>query len=305
MVDLISYLALRILLAFINLLPLPARLWLLTSISRTSLTLVPRYKSIAERNIAYAFPDSTQEWRAQVLERSHAFLARTIVDFARLSTLTPDWVREHVEFPFRERFAQIKRDNPNCGVMIGTGHLGSFELLAHSAPVFAKPIAFVVRSFKLWRIDRWWTAVREATGNRVVARKGAFKEIGRNLAAGWDVGLLIDQNVRQKHAVFVDLFGIPAATTKAFAIAALRAEAPVIVAGIIYLGNERYRIEAVECDFGVLYSNGAMTQDEKIVEITQQVSLAYEAIIRQQPEAWFWMHRRWKTRPVGQPENFY
>src|SRR5690606_20029609 len=105
--------------------------------------------------------------------------------------------------------------------MMATGHLGSFELLAHCVSMYGFPISFVVRPFKLERLNAWWSGIREAAGNRAIARSGAFKEILKELTSGRDVAVLFDQNVTRNHAVFVDWFGRPAATTRTVALAAL------------------------------------------------------------------------------------
>lgn len=296
--DYILLLLLKLLLAGLNLLPLQWRIATVELLVRAFVAVSPKHKRVAERNLELAYPDSKVEWRQDIIKRSYTSLARLIVDFARLSQLGPEWVNQHVECAFLERFKQIKAAHGESGVLIATGHLGSFELLAHSVPVFHKPIAFVVRNFKAKAIDEWWTAQRESKGNRVIARKGAFKEIAKYLQDGWDVALLFDQNVTLKHAVFVDFFGVPAATTKALALAALRAKAPIVVAAVIYAGGDRYQIEAQECTVVDIYDNYSLSFEKKVELITERASKLFEQIVRIQPEGWFWMHRRWKTRPI-------
>jgi KDO2-lipid IV(A) lauroyltransferase len=171
--------------------------------------------------------------------------------------------------------------------------------------MWGHPISFVVRNFEWKALDRWWTKCRERYGNRVVNRKGAFKEVAQLLRAGTDVALLFDQNVKKKHATFVSWFGVLAATTKTIAVAALRAECPVVVAGIISLPGDKYRVLVEECDFSGIYQDSTMPSEEKIRIITQDLASRYEKMIREQPAAWFWMHRRWRTRPEGEMENLY
>ena len=119
------------------------------------------------------------------------------------------------------------------------------------------------------------------------------------------MALLFDQNVRLGHAVFVDFFGVKAATTKAVALAALRNGAPLIVSSIAYLGQDRYRLDAVECDLKAILEDNALSTDDKVFRITQIATSHFEKMVREFPEGWFWLHRRWKTRPEGQPEDLY
>jgi KDO2-lipid IV(A) lauroyltransferase len=257
------------------------------------------------RNLRLAFPEKDEAWRRSILQASLFFLSRVLLDFSRLPRLTPAWVKAHVECDFIERYRELKRDQPSTGILVSTGHLGSFELLAHCMPMWGHPLSFVVRNFEWKALDRWWTKSRERYGNRVINRKGAFKEVAQLLRAGKDVALLFDQNVTRNHAAFVEWFGVLAATTKTPAIAALRAQCPVVVAGIISLPNDRYRVLVEECNFSDLYNNLEMTNEEKVFRITSELARRYEGMIRQQPEAWFWMHRRWRTRPEGETENLY
>ena len=199
----------------------------------------------------------------------------------------------------------MKEAHPGKGIVYATGHLGSFELLAHAGPMFGYPMSFVVRNATLPNVDAWWRRQREGNGNRVINRKGAVREIMTELDKGRDVGILFDQNVRRAHAVFVPWFGLPAATTKTVALVALRCEAPVAVAAVRYLGNERYRIEAKDFDFSAVYTDQTLTNDQKIERITAVVSAEFERLIRLSPQEWFWMHRRWKTRPEGERETIY
>jgi len=303
--DLVALLALKFVCGVLSFIPPRLGIVILSSVLSTFFACVPKYTRIARRNLALAFPNESEARREEIRRESVRSLARVLIDFARLHRLDLAWVQEHIDCPFFPRFEAMKRENPGKGIVIATGHLGSFELLAHFVALFGHPISFVVRNFTLPRVDRWWTATREAAGNRVIGRKGAFKDIMRDLQGGRDVAVLFDQNVTRNHAVFVPWFGVPAATTRAVALSALRTEAPVVVAGVGYLGNDRYEVMAEECDFAELYRREDLSSDQKIEIMTADMSARYVGMIRRFPGEWFWMHRRWKTRPEGEAENIY
>jgi len=303
--DQLALVTTRSLLWLLNCLPLALREEFLTALVHLVFLCLPRHRRIAIRNLERAFPEHNREWHQHILRSSYRCFARVLVDFARLHTLDDRWVREHVSCPFIQRYRELQSQHPSHGLIIVTGHLGSFELLAHAVPVLSKPIAFVARAFELPRFDAWWTSIREANGNVVIDRKGAFREIPKFLAQGTDVALLCDQNVKRNHAVFVPFFGNIAATTKTPAIVALRNTAPIVVAAVLRRGVDQYEIDAVECDFSALYRDEAISNEQKIYLITARVTAEYEAMIRKQPEAWFWMHRRWRTVPEGANESFY
>ncbi len=277
---------------------------IVSSVIRLAYVLRPRYGRITRRNLELAFPESDKAWRERIARQSVQALARVLVDFARLDRLTPEWVKLHVSCALLDRFLQVKRDNPCPGVLLVTGHLGSFELLGHCMPMFGHPISFVVRNFKMKKVDSWWTAKREAYGNRVIGRKGAFHDVVQNLREGRDVAILFDQNVTRNHAVFVDFMGVSAATTKTPALAALRTQCPIFVASMVARGGDRYEIVATELEVKDVYADDSVSRDDKVLELTSRMSRAYEEMIRAHPGEWFWMHRRFRTQP-DEKENPY
>lgn len=305
MIDLPVYLIVRALIGALNLFPLQVRLGLVTAIIRAVVFFIPSFNRVSRKNLTLAFPNQTPEWIEQTIRASQVSLARVIVDFARMQHLDAAWVEKHVDCAFLDRYKQMKAENPEKGIVLVTGHLGSFELLAHCVPMYGYPISFVVRPFKLRRLNAWWTGIREAYGNKAISRDGAFREVVKDLAKGRDVAVLFDQNVTRNHAVFVDWFGKPAATTKIVALAAIRTEAPIIITSIAHLGNDQYKIAAEERNFSALYADTSLSTDEKVVRITAEVSKAYEQMIAANPNEWFWMHKRWKTTEREGEKNMY
>lgn len=304
-VNLTIYLLLRAFIGLVSLMPVSVAERVLGSLIGLIVMFFPSYKRIAHKNLLQAFPKSDYKWRRDIIRQSYRSLGRLIADFARIEKLSPEWVNEHVEFPPESVLEKLSGKEGRKGVLFVTGHLGSFELLAHAAVTRGFPISFVVRNFKNPYLDRWWNGIRAARGNRVISRRGAFNEVIAALNGGTDTGILFDQNVKRKHAVFVDFFGREAATTKTVGYAALKTECRVMVVSIKHKGDDYYTINLVECDFEKLYNDPNLGTDEKVLQITRAVSREYEEMIRQDPGAWFWMHRRWKTAPEGKKEEFY
>jgi KDO2-lipid IV(A) lauroyltransferase len=302
MLDWIAYIAVRSLFGILALLPHSVCVGLFGMLWRVAFVVIPRLKRTALRNLQIAFPERDDAWRRMILRKNAVEMGRLLADTVRLSSLDAAWAREHVEIPALERYKEALGE---AGVLIATGHLGSFELLGHAIGLQGYPLSAVARRFKSRRLDAWWQGLREARGNKIIDRNGAFKEVVKTISSGRSAALLIDQNVKINHAVFVDWFSKPAATTRAFALAALKTRAPVFVAAMIYCGSDRYRVEAVQCDFEGLYDDQGLSDDEKILRITQEFSQLYCEMIRKFPEGWFWIHRRWKTRPEGEGENVY
>jgi Kdo2-lipid IVA lauroyltransferase/acyltransferase len=147
---------------------------------------------------------------------------------------------------------------------------------------------------------KWWWNRRETFGNQVFDRKGGFKEIVSRLRDGQDVGVLIDQNVKRDHATFIDFFNQKAATTKGLGLAIMRTGSPVVFGLSAPAGNNFYKLtwkRIIPSETGSL--------DDKINSILKQMHDILADFIRQYPEQWFWIHRRFKTKPEGVPEDTY
>lgn len=306
LVDLAAYIAVRTFVIFLNLLPMGLRLTFCRGLVRIFLALFPKYRRIALRNISLVFPNMDQKKREELFQRSITATARFIVDGARLHTLDRAWMEKHVrmEYPPSDEFLAENRKRGR-GLLIVTGHLGSFELMARASAMLGYPLSFVVRNFNLKRLDRWWTMRREEPGNRVISRDGAFIEVMKDLDRGNYSAILFDQNVKRNHAVFVPFFGRPAATTKSVALAALKTKVPVLVVSMSYEGEDNYILHVKTCDFTSIYEDSETSYEENVKLLTEGVTKVFEEMILAHPDEWFWMHRRWKTTPEGVPEDFY
>ena len=298
------YIIVRIFFGILNMIPLSLRLPLLTRVIRFIFFFLPKYQKVSRINLRLAFPDHTEEQLDEIISGTYSSIARLLVDFGRLHTLDSEWFDTNVSVPNLELMERLKAEYPDVGTLLATGHLGSFELMAYSAGYYGYPMSYVVRNFKMKKLDEWWKSVRERDGNTVVDRKGAFKKVVTDLRNRRNVGILFDQNVRSSFAVFVDWFGRKAATTKALGLAALRTGAPIVVAGITFDPDKGYTIHLEDCNCKDIVDSDR-SQEEKVLLITERATRLYEEMIYRSPKEWFWMHRRWKTAPFGVSEDFY
>lgn len=302
MLDWLVYRSVRGVFALLARMPHSWRVALFGTLWRAAFLVIPRLRATALINLSIAFPERDYRWYNELLKKNAREMGRLLADTVRLPLLDKSWVKEHVSIPELEHYVEA---HGKTGVLIATGHLGSFELLGHAIGLLGHPLSAVARRFKSKRMDVWWRSLREARGNTIIDREGAFREIVKTISAGRSVAVLIDQNVKINHAIFVNWFSKPAATTRAFALAAIKTEAPVFVASMVYVGDDRYRVEAVPCDFSAIYQDSHLSDIEKVERITATISGHYCDMIKTFPEGWFWIHRRWKTRPSGEIENVY
>ena len=108
------------------------------------------------------------------------------------------------------------------------------------------------------------------------------------LRRGRMVGILLDQNATRAEGIFAPFFGTPASTSRGLAVIALRTEAPVVPVFIRRLERGRHLIEVGPV---------VPPPERDVVAFTTSFNEAIEKAIRRAPEQWFWLHKRWKTRP--------
>ena len=183
------------------------------------------------------------------------------------------------------------------GVLVFSGHFGHWELIALLQPRLGVPFSMVVRPLNNRLLDGYLARLRARAGNRLIPKRDAARGVLRALREGGAVALLIDQNVRGESGVFVDYFGVPASTTPALATFALKTGAPIVPVFSWPLPDGRVRIA-----YGppvTAQRSGSLPDD--IRALTQACTALIEAEVRRRPDLWFWMHNRWRTRPVAIP----
>lgn len=173
-----------------------------------------------------------------------------------------------------------------------TAHIGNWELLMMAPGILGLPMSAIYRPLEFAPLDQFFVNLRTRYGAKLFPKARAMRKILRSIKDKELIGILLDQDAHVETGVFVDFFGKSACTNKGLALIALGTGSPVIPAFLVREGNG-FRME-----FGPeipLIRTGDKEKD--IVENTRQYNRALESIILRYPEQWFWVHRRWKTRP--------
>ena len=251
--------------------------------------LVPRLRRIAVKNLTmagFSNPD-------RIADGVFLSVARLLRTFARLPRLTPQNISALIRYDGLENFqTALARGR---GVLVATAHLGNWELSAFAHAWMTAPMHIVVRPIDNPRIDALVERYRGLSGNHIIEKKDAARGILKALKSGDAVGILIDQNTTLDQGVFIDFFGQKACAGTAFAKLAHHSGAAVVPGFALWSDEEqRYILR--------FYPEIPMTGD--VAEDTQQIHSQLESVIRQYPDQWLWIHRRWKTRPPGQPSLY-
>lgn len=182
-----------------------------------------------------------------------------------------------------------------------TGHVGAWELCAFAQGVYGHPLSFLVRPLDNPLLNRMVSHYRELSGNRTINKNRAVKPVLEMLKRGQDVGLLIDANTLPDQGVFCDFFGTLACSTTGLAVFALRADAPVVPGFLIW--DERLRRHRLRFEPEIpLIRTGDFK--EEVALNTARFTKVIEEYARRYPDQWLWVHRRWHTRPGGEPDLY-
>lgn len=251
---------------------------------------VPKLRRAAIANLERAYPEWTPAQRKAVADGVFRSIARLLVAFARFPSIDRSNVSEWIRYEGREHFEEAKRQGR--GVLFATAHLGNWELSAFAHGLMAEPMNVVVRPLDNPLIDRLVEHRRTLSGNRIIEKKEAARAILKALDRNEAVGILIDQNSGLDQGVFVDFFGIPACASVGLARLAAHSGARVIPGFALWSEKEnRY----------VLRFHAPIEMSGDAARDTARLQAMLEGVIREHPSQWLWIHRRWKTRPPGEP----
>jgi len=254
-----------------------------------------RLRQVGMRNLAMVFPEKSEAERARILRGVFASLGRQLAELCQFPKYTPDNIDEVVTYDGLENYERAYARRK--GVLFLTAHFGGWELSAFAHSLHGHWLHIVMRPMDNQYLDRLLQNYRTMHGNKTVAKDDFVRGLLAAMKAGETVGILMDTNMTPPQGIFVDFFGIPACTASGLARIALRTDAAVVPGFTIWdpaLRKYRLRFDpALE-----LIRSGDLEAD--IAANTQLFTRVIEDYVRNYPDQWLWVHRRWKTRPEGQ-----
>ena len=288
----------RAFLRFLEAVPLPALAAFCEAVMLLVCAIDRKHRRIARINLRIAFPEMGDAEADRIIRSCYRQMGTSAAEFVHLPKMDEAYIREHFKIEGAEHIRESLevRNQPAMGM---TGHFGNWELLSHVLGARTKPIAFIVRPLKSEILDRIVTERRECVGNIVIRKGDSAKEVMKILRRRIFVGILIDQNVDRNKGILVDFFTRKAYTTFGIARLALAMNAAIHPAFI-------FRDSARKFDHLLRFGppiaiDPAAPREEEVARVTRRCNEELEKAIREAPDQWMWFHRRWKTRPEGEP----
>ena len=280
----------------LSILPRPLARALAISLAQVVYLLHVRLRHVGMRNLALAFPQKSHAERARILRGEFTSLGRQLAELCQFPRYTLENVKNVIVYDGLENYEQAYARKK--GVLFLTAHFGGWELSAFCHSMYGHWMHVVMRPMDNVYLDRIIRHHRTMHGNKTVDKDDFVRGLLAAMKAGEVVGILMDTNMTPPQGIFVNFFGIPACTASGLARIALRTDAAVVPTFTIWdekLGKYRLRFDPML----KLIRTGDTEAD--IVANTQKFTSIIEDYVRKYPDQWLWVHRRWKTRPEGQP----
>jgi len=244
---------------------------------------------VAYANIRYAFAGRKDSHEVREIVRSlYCNFGEVLAEVLRMPAVDKRYKEKFIDIENLHYIEQaLKRRK---GLIFLTGHFGNWELLSVTSALQGYPLLVLAREQKMKRLNDALNEARESKGCRVIKKGMQTRQIYDHLKANGIVGILSDQDAG-KAAPMTDFFGRPTSTPKGAFTLARRTGASIIPAFMIRKNGPHHRL-ALEEPIEV----GGEGTDE--VYAMKKFTRELEKKIREHPEQWLWLHKRWKSSPL-------
>lgn len=278
-------------------LPLAGLLVLGAGLGKLTFSILRIRRRVALENLRHAFPEKSATELKTIARRSYENFGRMMLEYFRLPGLAPE------ELQRRIGFAMPRAQNPyeqalrlGKGAICMTGHFGNWEYMGALVAQMQYPMVYLYQEQNNPYVDAMIRDIRTKMNMPSIPRGAALRGILKALREKKFVAILADQDAGS-NGIFVDFLDRPASTAQGPAAFVLKTQAPIVFCVAIREPHGRHRVEAELLTFN-FSENDASAEEEKLRRITETWTKVLEKYIRQYPDHWFWMHRRWKTKPV-------
>ena len=246
------------------------------------------HRRIVRRNLRFAYPDWSREKVEYISRRVFQNLGISFLEFFQVDSMSREQLLGRVRVVGLENLQNALKSK--TGLILVSAHLGSWETgMLFVCCHIRKPLLGVVKKVRFAPLNRWVQRLRSRFGIEIVEKKGAMPEMRRMLRRGGVIGLLVDQS-RRSEGVEVNFFGHKVTTTPAAAFLAIRCKSPVLP--LFCVRDDSGRPTVVVQSPLEMKRTGDLRSD--VQANTQIITDIVEKAVRQYPDQWFWVHKRWK-----------
>ena len=255
-----------------------------------------RLRRVGMRNLELALPELPAQARKKILKHVYIHLGWQLVEFCRMTRYTAQNTRNWMRTDGLDHYLAAQARGK--GVLIITAHLGAWELSSFYHSLMGHPMGMIARKLDNRRLDAYVNGIRCLHGNFVISKDDFGRGLLKAIHAGATVGILMDTNMTPTQGEFVPFFGIAACTGTGLAHIARQTGAAVLPGFMFWEPAERRYVLRFGAEIEMPHTEDRAAD---ILEGTRRCTAVIESWIRRYPDQWLWIHRRWKTRPPGEP----
>jgi KDO2-lipid IV(A) lauroyltransferase len=245
-------------------------------------------RRLAEANVAAAFPAKSPAEVSALVRDVFAHFGGIAGEILHAAGRPAAETLERVEVVNVEGAREAAASGR--GLFLLTAHVGCWEWAALGTAANVVPVGVIARPLDNPLLDARLTALRTATGNRVIRKRDAAREMLRTARQGGAIGILMDQHARPPDGIEAPFFGRPAWTSSSLARIVDRTEALVVPAAALRIGPARWRLSY----FDTLDVRTLAPAEREAHALTARFNRILESLILRAPEQWLWLHNRWK-----------
>ncbi len=305
----LEYIPIRILFGVLGIMPRRVAIRLGMLIGRLAYRFPASLRRVAQRNLEIAFPEKSLQEREAIALASFENLGRVLGELTHFPRATSDSLNQLIDFDFEseeninspERIAFEAERARGRGMLLLGPHLGNWEMGVFAYSALRDKLTYLARPLDNPLIEAFTVRLRTRFGNEPIDKNNSVGKAMSILREGGILGVLPDVNVLHRDGVFVPFFGTQASTTIGVAMLAMRANA-IIVPMCCVWDTKREKYKVFYGKFIEVQRTGDRHQD--ILETTTAFTQELEKFVRAYPEQWLWIHKRWKTRPIGEQDLY-
>lgn len=286
-----GYLSLRLVLCLVQALPLSACHAAARVLATLFADVLRLRRRVIDENLRHAFPDLSKFQRRRLAWQMWEHLLLFAAEVAHSARkIHPTNYHEYVTFHGEVAIANALLDERP--LILVTAHYGNFEMASFALTLFGYKIYSVARPLDNPYLDRLINDFRGSRGQTILSKQSDYEQIRELLAGGAKVSFVADQYAGRK-GCWVEFFGRPASAHKAIALFAMESDAPVFVGYCRRKGRPLHYDLVLHATLDPRAAGDAMSS---MHQLTQWYTRQFEDLIREAPQQYWWLHRRWKDR---------
>lgn len=253
---------------------------------------IPEQRKLALKNMDIAFPDKSDEEKKKIVKKSLKGIAKVFIEFMWFYK-RPHLVEKYVKIPEEVKKSYFEHKDPEKSVIVIAMHWGNWELSPRGFKLIDDLEGSVIaRKLKNPMLEKMMINGREGKGLSVIHEKGAARNIVKALRNKLSIGMLVDQNTKtHQGGVFGKFFGLPVTISKTPASLARKMNTMLMVV------NCKRTDDGFEMCLKHLPKK--VDEYESDQELSEDILKLMEEFVRDAPEQWVWMYKRWNYIPLN------